>query len=126
MKPTEEELKNLKTVLVRDNKIITGVKWAEDIRGRGGSNCSAPYNDCMSIKTVEELAGTEIKKEKLSGMGFYSLSFAILAVVDDVIYLGKYGDGCEIYEVTSGKPYQFDVEIAYDTQLIFTLSAVTK
>lgn len=123
MKPTKEELLSLETVLVEGNKIITGVDFEEGYEGRGGSN-SAPYERISHrAQTLDELSGKKIAKRSVSFV-MNDISFAILAVVDDVIYLGCYTNECTIIEIPHDRNYVFSTEIAYDTELYFCVSPI--
>ncbi len=125
MKPTKEELLSLKTVLVKNNKIIPGVEMSEGYWGRGGSN-SSPYEDTLNItQSLDELSGKKIKKVGVSEVRY--LSYGILAVVDDVIYLGEFvGGNSEIIEIPHNDRFVYSTEIAYDTELSFCVKPITE
>ncbi len=122
----DEEVMALDRVLVRDNKIIVAVEMADVIDGRGGTNTSRHQKTevydlkkwsgkpCPVFSYGADLPGT-------SGLPSYA---ALLAVVEDVIYIEVHG---KVRHAFADKTYYEAIEgIAYDTDWFFRVMALEK
>ncbi len=131
---TNLEVVSLKTVLVRDNKFIDGIRYVNQFIGRGGSNTSnMDGKEGVHFWSLDSLAGTPIRyfdyRESLPGDPSY---IAVAAIVEDVVYLinlsyAKYsGRRQTYYSVTRmylGTCLQDSQEgISYDTDWNFELA----
>lgn len=106
---SNEEILSRKTILVKDNQRVVGVKIARGYWGMGGTNCSG-----FSTKSV-----TEYSAENLSGMEpIWIVGSEICALVNDVLYFRCEADGEKrVYTLDHREESRMMVgdSIAYDT-----------
>lgn len=104
---TDEEVRALKTILVKGNKEVVGVAYTSGYQFRGVGGSHDPVTESEYILTLEEMDG----KPPYQAFGKY-----LRAVVDDVVYLTNtlYNDAV----VTVVTPGNSDYDVyggAYDT-----------
>ena len=112
------EILSLKTILVKDNKQVVGVRIARGYMGVGGSNRSGFQETHCYEYTIEQLAGME---------PFGVMNSQVCALVNDMLYLRyKDDDGMKVYTIDySGRTMTGD-SVAYDTVTAARISLLLK
>ena len=112
---TDEEVRALKTVLIKGNEQIIAVLIKSGYCGRGGSN-SSPYTEDMNCT---------LSLERLEGPPYEVFGMQIRAIVNDIIYLINPSNGCVFSFGVNGK-FEADREVAYDTVEFCLIAPVVK